>query len=63
MAAAHGASLIERFAWLYPSSGKENTFAESTLDLDNNGRKWFCGLARFTEASGTVTVRGPFSLP
>jgi hypothetical protein len=26
---------------LCPSSGKEKAFAESTLDLDNNGRKWF----------------------
>jgi len=49
---------------LYPSSGKVKAFAESTLDLDNNGRKWFCELAySFTEASGTETVRGPFSLP
>jgi len=23
------------------SSGKEKAFAESTLDLDNNGRNWF----------------------
>src|SRR5208283_3629057 len=49
MAAAHGASLIERFAWLCPSLGKENAFAESTLDLDNNGRKWFCELAESSQ--------------
>jgi hypothetical protein len=34
---------------LCPSSGKENAFAESTLDLDNNGRKWFCELVNVSQ--------------
>jgi len=34
---------------LCPSSGKENAFAESTLDLDNNGRKWFCELVKVSQ--------------
>jgi hypothetical protein len=34
---------------LYPSSGKEKAFAESTLDLDNKGRKWFCEFVKVSQ--------------
>jgi len=34
---------------LYPSSGKVKAFAESTLELDNNGRKWFCVLVTVSQ--------------
>jgi len=34
---------------LCPSSGKEKAFAESTLHLDNNGRKWFCELVKVSQ--------------
>ena len=31
------------------SSGNEKAFAESTLKVDNNGRKWFCELVKVSQ--------------
>jgi hypothetical protein len=41
----------------------KKAIAESTLKADNIGRTLLRDLARVLEASGTETVRGPFSLP
>jgi hypothetical protein len=61
--AAHGAPLIVLFALFLTFFRQKKAIAESTLKADNIGRTLLRDLARVLEASGTETVRGPFSLP